>query len=71
MADRNNKKKKDLYEVWYTEVFAVSEAETRDAKIPLNSDLLRLPYFYGNSTLLFLTKFKVTLQSSHFLNNLP
>ena len=33
MADWYNKKKY-LHEIQYTEIFAVADAETRDAKIP-------------------------------------
>ena len=46
-------KKKYLDEIHHTEVFAVADAETRNAKIPQNCGLLKLQNFYGNVTLFF------------------
>ena len=44
------------------EIFEVVNAETiRDAKIPWSSDLIKLPYIYGNFMSFFLTKFYVQL----------
>ena len=56
----------DLDEIRYTKVFAGAGAETRDANIPWNSDLLKLPYFYDNFTSFFVTKFNVQLQTYNF-----
>ena len=42
MAEQNNlKKKTNLDEIRYTEVFTVADAKTTDAKIPSNSDLVK------------------------------
>ena len=57
MADENNSKKIYLDEIQYTEVLAVADAKTRNAKIPQNFDLVKLKNFYGNVTSLFSTHF--------------
>ena len=46
-----------LDEIQYTEVFAVADAKTRNAKIPQNFRLVKLQNFYGNVTLFFSTHF--------------
>ena len=42
-------------ETQYTEVFAVADAKTRNAKIAQNFDLVKLHNFYGNVTSFFST----------------
>ena len=42
MAAWNNKKNIYLDEIQYTEIFAVTNAETRDAKIRLNFGLVKI-----------------------------
>ena len=54
-------KKKYLDEIQYTEVFAVADAKTRNAKIPQNFDLVKLQNFYGNVTSFFLAHFILKL----------
>ena len=46
----------------------VTDAKIRDAIIPQNSDLVKLPYFYSNVTSFFLTKFNQII--THFLLSL-
>ena len=50
-------KKKYSYEIQYTEVFAVADAKTRNAKISQNFGLVKLQNFYGNVTSFFSTHF--------------
>ena len=50
-------KKKYFDGIQYTEVFAVADAKTRNAKIPQNSGLVKLQNFYGNVTSFFSTHF--------------
>ena len=50
MTDKNNNDNKYLDEIQYTEVFAVADAKTRDAKIPQNFGLVKLQNSYGNVT---------------------
>ena len=45
--------------IWRSEIIKIN----RFAKIPKNSDPVKLPYFYSNVTSLFLTKLNVKLQS--------
>ena len=54
-------KKKYLDEIQYTEVFAVADAKTRNAKIPQNFDLIKLQNFYGNVTSFISTHFILKL----------
>ena len=54
-------KKKYLDEIQYTEVFAVADAKTRNAKIPQNFGLIKLQNLYGNVTSFFLTQFILKL----------
>ena len=42
-------------EIHYTEVFAVADAKTRNAKIPQHFGLVKLQNFYTNVTSLFST----------------
>ena len=55
------KKKKYLDEIQYTEVFAVADFKTRNAKIPQNFGLVKLQNFYGNVTSFFSTHFILKL----------
>ena len=48
-------------EIQYTEVFAVADAKTRNAKIPQNFGLVKLQNFYGNVTSFFSTDFILNL----------
>ena len=48
-------------EIQYTEVFAVADAKTRNAKIPQNFGLVKLQNFYGNVTSFFSTHFILEL----------
>ena len=61
MADYNNLKKIYLDETQYTEVFAVADAKTRNAKIPQNFGLVKLHNFYGNVTSFFSNHFILKL----------
>ena len=54
-------KKKYLDEIQYTEVFAVADAKTRNAKIPQNFGLVKWQNFYDNVTSLFSTHFIIKL----------
>ena len=54
-------KNKYLDEIQYTEVFAVADAKTRNAKIPQNFRLVKLQNFYVNVTSFFLTHFILKL----------
>ena len=54
-------KKIYLDEIQYTEVFAVADAKTRNAKIPQNFGVVKLPNFYGNVTSFFSTHFILKL----------
>ena len=54
-------KKKNIVKIQYTEVFAVADAKTRNAKIPHNFGLVRLQNFYGNVTSFFSTHFILKL----------
>ena len=49
--------KKYMDEIQYTEVFAVADAKTRNAKIPQNFRLVKLQNCYGNITSFFSTHF--------------
>ena len=53
--------KKYLDEIQYTEVFAVADAKTINAKIPQNFGLVKLQNFYGNGTSFFSTHFILKL----------
>ena len=53
--------KKYLDEIQYTEVFAVAEFKTRNAKIPQNFGLVKLQIFDGNVTSFFSTHFILKL----------
>ena len=55
------KKKIYLHEIQYTEVFAVADAKTRNAKIPQNFGLVKLQNFDGNVTSFFSTQFILKL----------
>ena len=46
-------RKKYLGEIQYAEVFAVTDAKTRNAKISQNFGLVKLQNFYGNVTSFF------------------
>ena len=59
-----------LDEIQYTEVFAVADAKTRDAKIPQNFGLVKLQNFYGNIMSFFSTQFIIKLLIK-FFNDLP
>ena len=48
-------------EIQYTEVFAVADAKTRNAKIPQNFGLVKLQNFYGIITSFFSTHFILKL----------
>ena len=48
-------------EIQYTEVFAVANANTRNAKILQNFGLVKLQNFYGNVTSFFSTHFILKL----------
>ena len=48
-------------EIQYTEVFAVDDVKTRNAKIPQNFGLVKLQTFYGNVTSFFSTHFILKL----------
>ena len=61
MADQNNLKKKYLDEIQYTEVLAVADAKTRNAKIPQNFGPVKLQNFYDNVTSFFSTQFILKL----------
>ena len=61
MVDENNLKKKNFDEIQYTEVFAVTDAKTRNAKLPQNFGLVKLQNFYGNGTSFFPTHFILKL----------
>ena len=49
-----------------TEVFAVADAKTRNAKIPQNFGLVKLQNFYGNVTSFFSTHFIIKLLINFF-----
>ena len=53
--------KKYLDEIQYTEVFAIADAKTRNAKILQNFGLVKLQNFYGNVTSFFSTHFILKL----------
>ena len=61
MADENNLKTIYLDQIQYTEVFAVADAKTINAKIPQNFALVKLQNFYGNFTAFFSTHFILKL----------
>ena len=48
-------------EIQYTEVFAIADVETRNAKIPQNFNLVNLQNFYGNVTWFFSINFILKL----------
>ena len=50
-----------MVEIQYTEVFAVTDAKTRNAKIPQNFGLVKLQNFYGIVTSFFPTHFILKL----------
>ena len=54
-------KKIYLDEIQYTEVFAIADAKTRNAKIPQNFGLVKLQNFYGDVTSFFSTIFILKL----------
>ena len=60
------KKKKYLDEIQYTEVFAVADAETRNAKILKNFSLGKLQNCYGNVRSFFSTHFILKLLIKFF-----
>ena len=57
MTEWNNLKKIYLDEIQYSEVFAVADAKTRNAKIPQNFGVVNLQNLYGNVTSLFSINF--------------
>ena len=61
MADQKLNLNINLGEIHYIDIFAVAYAKTRDAKIPLNFDRVKLQNFYGNVALLFSTQFNLKL----------
>ena len=48
-------------EIQYTEVFAVADAKTRNAKIPQNFGMVKLQNFYGDVTSFFSNQFILKL----------
>ena len=61
MANQKLNLKINLGEIQYTEVFAVADAKTRNAKIPQNFILVKLQNFHGNVTSFFSTHFILKL----------
>ena len=53
-------------EIQYTEVFAVADSKSRNARIPQNFGLVKLQPFYGNITSFFSTHFIIKLLIKFF-----